>query len=524
MVYAFTLPTTSHLSFQTFISSSTHPSLPQSASTARHALRAALKAHKRLPRGTQRDSHLSAIITTASDYLPYLQAISTGLSGSSSSPSSSSPIAITQHSDIESEWRATLSSPAVLHSLRSKASRSSTSSGRVRLPGIDAEIAFVLTTLAYALSNLAHSTVTRALYAATTPTPAQRTTAIQTATKHLLQASAIHASLASQTNRAFLLTVPDLDPATQSALSALVLAEATLLAVLKDDSYVAACIQARNPSDKEWMVRAPEIPKVRAHLFARLCIRAAEYAEQAGAGMGAVGGGETRGRAGGLDDEVLRYVRVLGRVARARACRFFGVDAELAGKIGEGIAWLRAARGALALGVGNGGGESQDGGAAAGGEGGKGRGLSKLKQGWMERREERRMEKDAGGRSVEKVEKGDLGPGDHAGREEEGRVIEMLEVKWVRMNDTINTQLIPPSADLLANLPSGRDIHSAPVPYKLPSLDEDRLAGMRAPPAEDDFAPGSDVDDSEEDSRRENLHSYTPGGLPERSEKTSTYY
>ncbi|KAK1142122.1 hypothetical protein N8T08_008206 [Aspergillus melleus] len=477
MVYAFTLPTTSHLSFQTFISSSTHPSLPQSASTARHALRAALKAHKRLPRGAQRDSHLPTIITTASDYLPYLQAISTGLSGSSSF-TSSSPIAITQHSDIESEWRATLSSPAVLLSLRSKPSRSSTSSGRVRLPGIDAEIAFVLITLAYALSNLAHSTVTRTLYAPTTPTPEQRTTAIQTATKHLLQASTIHASLASQTNRVFLLTVPDLDPATQSALSALALAEATLLAVLKDDSYVAACIQARNPNDKEWMVRAPEIPKVRAHLFARLCIRAAEYAEQAGAGMGAVGGGEARGRAGGLDDELLRS-------------------------------------------AGGGGGESQEGGS---GEGGKSRGLSKLKQGWMERREERRMEKDAGGRSAEKIEKGDLGPGDHAGREEEGRVIEMLEVKWVRMNDTINTQLIPPSADLLANLPSGRDIHSAPAPYKLPSLDEDRLAGMRAPPAEDDFAPGSDVEDSEEDSPRENPHSYTPGGLPERSESTSTYY
>ncbi|KAH8429693.1 pH-signaling protein PalC [Aspergillus melleus] len=521
MVYAFTLPTTSHLSFQTFISSSTHPSLPQSASTARHALRAALKAHKRLPRGAQRDSHLSTIITTASDYLPYLQAISTGLSGSSSF-TSSSPIAITQHSDIESEWRATLSSPAVLLSLRSKPSRSSTSSGRVRLPGIDAEIAFVLITLAYALSNLAHSTVTRTLYAPTTPTPEQRTTAIQTATKYLLQASAIHASLASQTNRAFLLTVPDLDPATQSALSALALAEATLLAVLKDDSYVAACIQARNPNDKEWMVRAPEIPKVRAHLFARLCIRAAEYAEQAGAGMGAIGGGEARGRAGGLDDEVLRYVKVLGRVARARACRFFGVDAELAGKIGEGIAWLRAARGALGVrSAGGGGGESQEGGA---GETGKSRGLSKLKQGWMERREERRMEKDAGGRSAEKIEKGDLGPGDNAGREEEGRVIEMLEVKWVRMNDTINTQLIPPSADLLANLPSGRDIHSAPAPYKLPSLDEDRLAGMRAPPAEDDFAPGSDVEDSEEDSPRENAHSFTPGGLPERSESTSTYY
>ncbi|PLB50981.1 hypothetical protein P170DRAFT_425274 [Aspergillus steynii IBT 23096] len=514
MVYAFTLPTTSHLSFQSFLSSSTHPSLPQSASTARHALRAALKAHKRLPRGAQRDSHLSTVITAASDYLPYLQAISAGLSGSPSLQSE--PIAVAQHSDFECEWRPTLSSPAILPSLlRARPSRSSpsSSSGRLRLPGLDAEIAFVISTLAYALSNLAHSTVTRSLYAPTTPTPEQRTAAIQTATKHLLQASALHASLAASPSaggsRAFL-SVPDLNPGTQSALSSLALAEATLLAVLKDDSYVAACIQARNPNDKDWMVRAPEIPKVRAHLFARLCLRAAEYADQSAAAMGAVGGGG-QGRAA-LDDELLRYVRVLGRVARARACRFFGVDAELAGKIGEGIAWLRAARGRWRWGLGDG----QD--------GGKSRGLSKLKQGWMERREERRMEKDAGGRSVEKLEKGDLGPGDQAGREEEGRVLEMLEVKWVRMNDTINTQLIPPSADLLANLPSGRDIHSAPAPYKLPSLDEDRLAGMRAPPAEDDFAPGSDVEDSDEESPRENAHAFTPGGLPERSESTSTYY
>lgn len=169
------------------------------------------------------------------------------------------------------------------------------------------------------------------------------------------------------------------------------------------------------------MVRAPEIPKVRAHLFARLCIRAAEYAEQAAAGLGAVG---AQGRAG-IEEDLIKYVRVLGRVARARACRFFGVDAELAGKIGEGIAWLRAAKAALGVR-----GEKQENEV-------KSRGFSRLKQGWMERREERKMEKDAG-----RMEKGELGPGDNAGREEEGRVIEMLETKWVRMNDTVGLFLL----------------------------------------------------------------------------------
>ena len=49
------------------------------------------------------------------------------------------------------------------------------------------------------------------------------------------------------------------------------------------------------------------------------------------------------------------------------------------------------------------------------------------------------MEKDAGGR--ERGEKSELDPGDNAGREEEGRVIEMLETKWVRMNDTVSSLL-----------------------------------------------------------------------------------
>ncbi|KAE8349936.1 hypothetical protein BDV28DRAFT_160047 [Aspergillus coremiiformis] len=501
MVYAFALPTTSHLCFQTSLSSTTHPSLPQAASTARHALRTALKTHKRLPRA-QQEAHLTNILTTLTDYLPYLSAISNGLSGKTTE--TSEEIEITLHSELEPEWRATLTSPT----LTLKASPTT----RIRGRGLDYEIAFVLTTLSYVLNNLAQNTVIRTLYAATTPTPEQRTVAITTATKHLLHASAVHTLLATSPSFAHVsrtvvsaspAAVPDLDPASQAALASLALAEATLLAVVKDDSYVAACIQARNPNDKEWMVRAPEIPKVRAHLFARLCIRAAEYAEQAEAGLGTV---RAQGRVG-IEEDLIKYVHVLSRVARARACRFFGVDAELAGKIGEGIAWLRAAKGTL--GVRGAMGEKEN--------GSKSRGFSRLKQGWMDRREERRMEKDAGSR--DQMEKGELGPGDNAGREEEGRVIEMLETKWVRMNDTINTQLIPPSTDLITNLPSGRDIHSPPAPYRLPSLDEEQLMRMRAPPAEDEFGAGSDLDESDEEPT---IARDTASTVPERTD--SAYY
>lgn len=66
---------------------------------------------------------------------------------------------------------------------------------------------------------------------------------------------------------------------------------------------------------------------------------------------------------------------------------------------------------------------------------------------------------------------------------------------------------------MLANLPSGRDIHSPPGPYKIPCLDEDQLVRMRAPPENDDFRADSE-EDSDEDT--------TPGTYPERSE--SAYY
>ncbi|KAL3474817.1 hypothetical protein BJX99DRAFT_248007 [Aspergillus californicus] len=509
MVYPFDLPTTSHISFQTFLSSRTHPSLPQSATTARHAFRLTLKAHNRLPRGPQRDFHLTSVLSALNDYLPYLVALAQGLNGApidapyAPSIIEGEEIEVTQRTDFEPEWRAPLASST----LSLKSSRPSTTA-RTRGPGIPYELAFTLSTLGFVLCSLARSGVTRTLYASSTPSAEQRTAAVQTSTKYLLQASTVHALVSSSPYlttglESAVAVAPDLAPTTQVALSSLALGEATLLAVLKDDSYVVACIQARNPNDKDWMVRAPEIPKVRAHLFARLCIRAAEYVEQAGSGLGSVG---VVGRRAGINEDLIKYARVLGLVARARACRFFGVDAELAGKIGEGIAWLRAAKGALGL-------RNMS---SMEKPTTKSRGLSKLKQGFRDRREERKMEKGAGG---ERLEKGELGPGDSAGREEEGRVIEMLETKWARMNDTINTQVIPPSTDYLTNLPSGRDILPPQPPYKLPVLDSELLARMRAPPAEVELGPGSDLDDSDVESPP---RGDTPGAFPERTD--SAYY
>ncbi|QGA18771.1 hypothetical protein EYB26_006456 [Talaromyces marneffei] len=508
MVYNFNLPTTSHLSFQNYIYSNTHPSLPQAASTARHTLRIALKTHKRLsPR--ERENNLQVVLNALNEYIPYLFTINDGLSGrgiklAGHARGEEENIDITLKEEISVEWR-----PVLVFSLSSiLKSAAATGAGngdnRLRGHGIDFEIAFVVGTLGYVLSNMARATVLRVLYASTTPTADQKAAAMQNATRLLLQAGSAHTLLA----RSFTMSeevattqgnnVPQLNTTVQTALASLALAEATLLAILKDDAYTFACIQARNPNDKEWMVRAPEIPKMRALILARLCVRSAEHAEQALSGLGSVGAnrnGGTIGDAAKIDEDLVKYVQNLIKVSRAKACRFFGIDAELSDKVGEAIAWLRAGKGALGMKRAL----VPEGQSAAGKTGA----FSKLKKGWSDRRDERRLEKSSGNANLGSsgiIHGDELGRGDDAGWEEEARVIEMLEAKWVKMNNTINTQPIPPSEPLLSNLPSGRDIHSAPAAYKPPSLEESELIRMRAPPDEvDQSLSGLTMDNDSED-------------------------
>ncbi|QKX55279.1 uncharacterized protein TRUGW13939_02371 [Talaromyces rugulosus] len=511
MVYNFPLPTTSHLAYHNYIYSNTHPSLPQAASTARHSLRVALKAHKRLtPR--ERENNLQNVLAALNEYIPYLFAIHDGLSGKSSSSNNKrgdegDVVDITQKEEIAVEWRPILSSNLAL--LRAGGSNGA----RVlRGQGIDFEIAFVIGTLAYVLSGLARVGVLRTLYASSTPSAEQRTAAVQNATKQLLQASAAHSLIArSHTSTEATQNIPQLNTAVQTALASLALGEATLLAVLKDDAYTFSCIQSRNPDDKEWMVRAPEIPKVRAVVFARLCLRAAEYAEQAAAGLGAAVSGKGRGEKSMLvkvDEDLIKYAQTTAKVARAKACRFFGIDAELSGKTGEGIAWMRAGKDALGI-------RRVEGEAT-----GKGGTLSKLKKGWTDRRDERKLEKSNAESTV--VHGGELGRGDDAGWEEEARVIEILESKWVKMNDTVITQVVPPSEPLLSNMPSGRDIHRPPGAYTPPSLDAAQLARMRAPPdeAEQELASLA-VEDDSDDGVSPSSERVPPGTFPGTSSATA---
>lgn len=392
MPYAFTLPTTSSLSYAESLSSNTHPSLLSSATIHRAVLRNALKEHKRLPIQA-RDSDLSNVLAAIENYLPYLYALVAGLSGS---PVNGEEIDIVLVKEVEPEWRASLA-----------AAIPGREAPRIKGKGLDYELCHVLTTLAYVCVLLARVHL-RTLYASQTPTADQRITGITTATKYLLQANSIHNHLSTRFSDAiFPSAAVDVSASSQGALASLAMAEATLLAILKDDSYPAAVAQERNKDDKDWMIKAPDIPKVRAKLFTRLCLAASEHGGRAQAILDS----SSAARSKGVDETLIKYMGDLKRTSRAKACRFFAIDAELDGKTGEAIAWLLAGKKELGF-------------ANTNDEGSRLKGLAKLKKDWTERREDK------------KIEKGGVW-GNDAGRLEEARVIEMLEKKWNKMNDTV---------------------------------------------------------------------------------------
>ena len=104
--------------------------------------------------------------------------------------------------------------------------------------------------------------------------------------------------------------------------------------MLKDNLYPALVIRSRNKNDRDWMVKLPDMPRLRVGLLARLCFGAAERAGTAAANLWS-GGGK-------VDGDLLKYCEDLRRTARTKACRFLGIEKDLEGKTGEAIAWLRA--------------------------------------------------------------------------------------------------------------------------------------------------------------------------------------
>ena len=393
MPYPFQLSTTSSISYSVFLDCITHPSLILAASTYRSVLRDVLKKHNRLPVQSQA-AHLSVVLSAINEYLPYLFALDSGLGGRSVS---NEEVDIILKKEIEVEWR-----PCLAAAIPGR------ESSRAKGKGLDYEIFFVLTSLAFTYSLLARVQL-HSLYAAATPLPEQRTGIITTATKYFLLANSIHEFLAARALDILSPSTPiEVSSPAQGALAALALAEATLLAVLKDDPYPALVVQDRNGNDKEWMFKAPDIPKVRTHLFARLCLAAAEHAGRAHALFSCAA--STKGSA--VSSSILDFTGDLRRTSRAKACRFFGIDAELSVKTGEAIAWLEG--GSKELGFKS----SADEGSSK-----MSKAFTKLKMDLTERKEDERIKK--GGEW-----------GSDAGRFEEARVIRMLKTRWNKINDT----------------------------------------------------------------------------------------
>jgi hypothetical protein len=395
MPFPLTLPTTSSFSFSSYFSSDSHPSLPLSTSTYRGVLRDALKKHKRLSPSEQ-TPNLSNILLALDNYIPYLLAIDAGLG---SQPVSGEEVDVVLKSTPILEWRPTLSEKAI----------PGRETARLKLKSLEYEIYFVFSTLAYTYTLLSRASL-HPLYSTATasPSPEQRSIFITTASKNLLSAASIHDYLSTLSD---LVTSDspciDISKSTFRALTSLALAEATLLAVLKDDPYSASVAQERNKNDKEWMIKAPEIPKVKAHLFARLCLAASEHASNAKSLLNASGKRQDK-----IDPDLLKYVEDLRKTGRGKACRFFGIDAELGGQTGAAIAWLQAGMHELGL-------ATKDEGSK------KGLSLGRFKKEWTEKREDKKIEKGTAW-------------GSDAGKLEEGRVLEMLSVKWNKMNDMVS--------------------------------------------------------------------------------------
>lgn len=479
MPFAFTLPTTSHLTYQAHLLCSTHPSLPSAATSARGVLRSALKAHKRLSE-SQQPRNLRNVNAALLSYLPFLLSIDAALSRK---PVAGEEVDVALVSELEVEWRQALSASTI----------PGRDAARVKGQGLDYEIYSVLSMLANLQSLFARDSIL-SLYASTVPTQDQRLGFIQNATKALSTANTIYSYLQRRSNSVdgppnLPAAAIDLSPSVQAALQSYTSVETTMLFVLKDDPYPALLVQSRNKNDKEWMIKAPEISKVRAHLLARLCLSAAEHAGRAVASL--------RADSGRISKDLLEYCLDLQSTSQAKACRFFGLDADVSGKTGEAIAWLHAGMNSIGLEIPSGKSDISS-------------KFSKLKVSLNEKREDKLLAKGRGKWGAD------------AGKAEEGRILDWLEKRWSKMNDTMNVQIVPEWRDLVKTMPSGRDM-PAPSTWSPPMLDESELARMRAPPetnSVDDESSG-DEDIAEQEGHRP---SKTAGSFPGDDPQGVNYY
>ena len=454
MAFALALPTPSPSSFVGSVKSESHPSLPVQATISRNTFCSAIKAYNHSS-PSECSFYLGQVISAANSYLPQLLALASGLS--------KFPVTLTEQVDVsplqefKSSWRSAINQPRI----------PSRKPPRFKTSGLDTEVMFslsVFATLHYVHARILMQELYNNLIEISSQPPEKTATSISAISKLLLTSSSIYRYAASQSAIYVLNEGPlDISHSILTALENFTFAEATLLSVLKDDVYLHLALAQRDSTDKSWMIGAPKIPKVRAHLFARICVAAAERVARA---LGEVESTKKFVRGQTISEDFVEYLQNLRMVAMAKMCRFLAVDCEADGCTGKAVGWLKV-------------------------------GLSEIQYPYHSytSRSESKWSKASAVRSTfqhERREKkegrklGDFGnKASDAGRLDEGLTIDLLLSRWERLNDTINTQRISTAAELMSTIPSGRDCHI--VNEWIPmTIDSDTLANMRNMPTQKD--------------------------------------
>lgn len=451
MPFPFTLPTTSTVSYPTYFDSPTYPSLPLLTASHRGSLRNVLKAHKRQPPASQ-NANLPLVIKELESYVSHLLALFTSLENNETFLKPSAP-------QFETSWRAVLT-----------AKKFSTEPPRVARRGLSYEIFWTLSTLAYAYTIQARSLILQVLSPSVTGSPSTDPQLLfNQAARDLLTSASIFTHLLSQPQPSSASSWPiELTTPALSAFSSLSLADATLIAVIKQDPYPTyLSLTSRNrdskKSTKEWLYNPPDPPtSPRALFLARLCIAASDHASKA---LGLLSTSDTKARAlllqlsggaksddvpSGITEDLLRYLESLRKVSRAKSCRFLGIDAESSGRCGEGISWLLLAKSILDVPT---------------------TAVDRLRWGLSERKEARHLAAADGSWGLD------------AGRAEEVKVLEALEEKWRKLNDSVMFQTLPDMGELNKRIPSGREINNL-RDWEAPRLTSDEMRALKAESAQ----------------------------------------
>ena len=450
MSFPFTLPTASAVAFTHHYTSHIYPSLPLACSTHRGILRDALKEHKRLPPAAQ-GANIKHIISATTEYLSYLLFLQDALNSGDACPLPNAP-------EIETEWRPTLSSTSRF-GVRKPARR--------KEKGIEYEMFWVFSTLAYAHTIQARTLLMEFLSPSTYSTDSSVSPLLPQATNHLLTSASIFNHLLTLKQPAAAgaeSSIPvDISQSMLSSLASISTACATLLAVLKTDPYptylaltstTSSSKRSKNDAyTKEYLYNPPPPPTgVKALLYSRLCIAASEHAAKA---QGAI---SSLVRAGEISEDYVRYLDDLRKVARARGCRFLGVDAESQGRLGEGLGWIKLGK------------EILYGSVSSSSSSSSGSGDKDLKEkislsSTMEKlrlsTSSSKPSSSPSGSTSSNPSAGGLPPHlDPCSIHSELQTIQALEQKWSKTNDKLIFERVPPTNSLVAKIPSGREVHT----------------------------------------------------------------